>query len=117
MFGKTLTAVAAVAFLLAGSASAQKLDANGRCHDASGKFAKAEVCGGAPSKTASASKTTSPAATPTKTASAKPAKSTGAASATTAATTASATAKAAPTKCKNDKGKYAKCGSPGAKPA
>jgi hypothetical protein len=28
------------------SASAQKIDANGRCHDKSGKFAKAEVCKG-----------------------------------------------------------------------
>lgn len=106
-------AAAAVALLFAGSASAQKLDANGRCHDASGKFAKAEVCGGtskaAPAKTASATTAT------TKTASAKPAKS--ATPAASAATSASATAKAAPTKCKNAKGKYAKCGSPGATPA
>jgi hypothetical protein len=28
-------------------ASAQKLDKNGRCHAADGKFAKAEVCKGA----------------------------------------------------------------------
>lgn len=27
-------------------ATAQKLDKNGRCHDAAGKFAKAEVCKG-----------------------------------------------------------------------
>ena len=44
---RTLAIVAALA-LAAGSASAQKLDKNGRCHDASGKFAKAEVCKGAP---------------------------------------------------------------------
>jgi hypothetical protein len=31
---------------LATGASAQKLDANGRCHAANGEFAKAEVCGG-----------------------------------------------------------------------
>lgn len=29
------------------TAHAQKLDANGRCHDKAGKFAKAEVCKGA----------------------------------------------------------------------
>jgi len=40
-------AIAAAFALAAGSASAQKLDANGKCHDASGKFAKAEVCKGA----------------------------------------------------------------------
>lgn len=40
---RTLAIVAAFA-LAAGSASAQKIDANGRCHDASGKMAKMEVC-------------------------------------------------------------------------
>lgn len=100
MFKTTLVAAAAIAFLFAGSAGAQKLDANGKCHDASGKFAKAEVCGGASAKSAT-----------------KSAKSAGAASASAAATPAAATAKSASTKCKNDKGKYAKCGTPGAHPA
>ncbi|THD65035.1 hypothetical protein [Phenylobacterium sp.] len=98
--------VASVAgLLLAGSASAQKLDANGRCHDAKGQFAKAEVCGGASAKAA-----------PTKSAMAKaPAK--GAASATAAAAPASAVAKAKSGKCKDAKGKFAKCDAPGAHPA
>jgi hypothetical protein len=43
---RTLAIVAAFA-LAAGSVSAQKLDANGKCHGADGKFAKAEVCKGA----------------------------------------------------------------------
>ena len=43
---KTL-AIAAALTLAAGSASAQKIDKNGRCHDAAGKFAKMEVCKGA----------------------------------------------------------------------
>ena len=38
---------AAALMLAAGAASAQKIDKNGRCHDASGKFAKMEVCKGA----------------------------------------------------------------------
>ncbi len=42
-----LFATAAFALSLAGAADAQKLDKNGKCHDASGKFAKAEVCKGA----------------------------------------------------------------------
>lgn len=44
----TLAFIAAAAFALslAGGATAQKLDKNGRCHDASGKFAKMEVCQG-----------------------------------------------------------------------
>ncbi len=98
MLKSTLLAAAAAAFLFAGSASAQKLDANGRCHDAKGQFAKAEVCGGA---------------------SMKAGKSKAAASATAAATPAAARAGAAakPQKCKNDKGKFAKCGTPGAHPA
>lgn len=37
-------AFAASVSLLSGSAFAQKIDANGKCHDASGKFAKMEVC-------------------------------------------------------------------------
>ena len=32
---------------LASGAVAQKIDANGKCHDAKGKFAKMEVCKGA----------------------------------------------------------------------
>ena len=43
---RTLAFVAALA-LAATAASAQKLDANGKCHAADGKFAKAEVCSGA----------------------------------------------------------------------
>jgi hypothetical protein len=42
---RTLALVAAFA-LAAGSASAQKIDKNGRCHDARGRFAKMEVCRG-----------------------------------------------------------------------
>jgi hypothetical protein len=34
---------------LSGAAAAQKIDAAGKCHDASGKFANMEVCKGAPS--------------------------------------------------------------------
>jgi hypothetical protein len=40
---KTVAMFAAMA-LAAGSASAQKIDDKGKCHDASGKFAKMEVC-------------------------------------------------------------------------
>ncbi len=40
---RTLAIVAALA-LAAGAADAQKLDKNGKCHAADGKFAKAEVC-------------------------------------------------------------------------
>lgn len=36
--------LAAVAALASSPAFAQKLDKNGRCHDASGRFAKADVC-------------------------------------------------------------------------
>jgi hypothetical protein len=43
---RTLAIVAAFA-LAAGSASAQKIDAQGKCHGADGKFAKMEVCKGA----------------------------------------------------------------------
>jgi hypothetical protein len=96
--------IAAAVFLLAGTASAQKIDANGRCHDAKGHFAKAEVCGGAATKT---EKMKSKSATSAMT-SAKPA-------AATAPAAAGAAAK--PQRCKNDKGKFAKCGSPGAHPA
>jgi hypothetical protein len=37
-------AAAALALSLAGAADAQKIDKNGRCHGADGKFAKMEVC-------------------------------------------------------------------------
>ena len=47
---RTLAFVAAFA-LAATAASAQKLDANGKCHAADGKFAKAEVCSGAKAAT------------------------------------------------------------------
>lgn len=40
---RTLTFVLALA-LCATAADAQKLDKNGKCHAADGKFAKAEVC-------------------------------------------------------------------------
>ncbi len=49
---KTLAIVAAFA-VAAGSASAQKIDANGKCHGPDGKFAKMEVC-----KSAGAAKAT-----------------------------------------------------------
>lgn len=70
---------------LAPGASAQKIDKNGRCHNASGKFAKDSVCKGA---AAPASASVAPAA-------AEPA--------TKAARCRDATTK-----------KYVKCGSPGA---
>lgn len=50
--------IAAALSLLTGFAApayAQKIDANGRCHDKAGKFAKMEVCkGGAAASSASA---------------------------------------------------------------
>ncbi|HEY2750067.1 hypothetical protein [Phenylobacterium sp.] len=111
MIKSTTAAIAALAILFgAGAASAQKIDANGRCHDASGKFAKAEVCGGATAtkttKTTKTTKSVESAAAP-------------AAATAPAAKTTTTTAKTTTTtqKCKNDKGKYAKCGTPGAHPA
>lgn len=41
-----LIAVTALITLSATGATAQKLDKNGKCHAADGKFAKAEVCAG-----------------------------------------------------------------------
>ena len=130
MLRKFIVAGAALALLLsAGSAAAQKLDANGRCHDASGQFAKAEVCGGG----ATSLKATPKAAT--KSASAAAAKPMAAAAPATAekcrddkghfvkcgaaptSAMSATTTPAKPAKCKDDKGKFAKCGSPGAKPA
>lgn len=47
--------LAAMAMLaIAPSAHAQTLDKNGRCHDAAGKFAKAEVCKGVKGTTTAA---------------------------------------------------------------
>lgn len=42
---RALAIIAALA-LVAGAADAQKLDKNGKCHAADGKFAKADVCAG-----------------------------------------------------------------------
>jgi hypothetical protein len=71
---RTLALAAAAFALLAGAADAQKIDRNGRCHDAKGRFAKMEVCQGAPSSAPAAKSTSTakPAATakPTTTASA-----------------------------------------------
>jgi hypothetical protein len=55
-----LAALAALA--LAPPSFAQKVDKNGRCHDASGKFAKDEVCAGVKGSTAPASTAAAPAA-------------------------------------------------------
>ena len=50
-----ITAALAMLSVAAAPASAQKIDKNGRCHDAAGKFAKDEVCkGGGAAKTAAA---------------------------------------------------------------
>jgi hypothetical protein len=100
MFTRTIAIAAAAILLSAGAAGAQKLDANGRCHDASGKFAKQEVCGGM-SKSSKSAKSAGTAAAP---------------AAATAGSAAKSSAKAS-NKCRNDKGKYVKCGSPGAHPA
>jgi hypothetical protein len=88
-----LTAALALVTGYSTTASAQKIDKNGRCHAANGQFAKAEVCGGV---SKSAAKTA--AAGPPPVVAAPP-------------------AMAAKGRCKNDKGKFAKCGSPGAHPA
>ncbi len=40
----TLCSAIGVVFALASAGQAQTIDKNGRCHDASGKFAKMEVC-------------------------------------------------------------------------
>jgi hypothetical protein len=81
----------------AGAADAQKIDANGRCHAANGQFAKAEVCGGA-SRSIAASKAAR-------------------AQVITPATAAPPIRSAEKPMCRNDKGKFAKCGSPGAHPS
>lgn len=41
-----ITAALGMLSVAAAPASAQKLDKNGRCHDAAGRFAKASVCAG-----------------------------------------------------------------------
>jgi hypothetical protein len=113
----TLIAAAAAMLLFGGPASAQKIDANGRCHDAKGEFAKAEVCGGTTATTSKMSKSKGAKSAMT---SAKPASASGPEAATAAAGPASAAGPTTPAKaqrCKNDKGKYAKCGTPGAHPA
>jgi hypothetical protein len=51
---RTFALVAALALGAAGSASAQKIDANGKCHDAKGHFAKMDVCKGASAAPAAA---------------------------------------------------------------
>ena len=133
-----LTTAAAIAFLLsAGTVSAQKLDANGRCHSASGQFAKAEVCGGAASLKATKSAKAAPAmaamsATPAAAAKAEkcrddkghfmkcgaaPAAAAMSAKAPAAAAMSAKAPAAKAARCKNAKGKFAKCGSPGATPA
>jgi hypothetical protein len=42
-----ITAALGLLAVAPATASAQKIDKNGRCHDAAGKFAKDEVCKGA----------------------------------------------------------------------
>ena len=61
-----LAALAALTLATSAEPSfAQKIDKNGRCHDASGKFAKADVCKGAKATTGAAAETATraPAAT------------------------------------------------------
>jgi hypothetical protein len=113
---------------LAGSANAQKIDANGKCHAANGEFAKAEVCSGvkadakadtkAAKAEAKADKTKASATDTATKADAKAAKTKtdAKADATKAKTDAKADAKVAKVKCKNAKGKFAKCGTAGATP-
>jgi hypothetical protein len=96
-----LLAAAALALSLAGGAQAQKIDKNGRCHDASGKFAKAEVCQGGAVAAATPSKSTTPSKSVAPAAAAPPAR-------------ASATA---PQKCRDKTTKkFAKCGGANAEP-
>jgi hypothetical protein len=88
---RTLAFVAALA-LCATSASATKIDANGRCHDDAGRFAKAEVCGGV-STTKTTSKTTTSHST-----------------ATTITPPMASPAAAKAERCRDDKGHFMKCG-------
>jgi hypothetical protein len=85
------------AFMLAATGfatgvSANKIDANGRCHDDTGKFAKAEVCGGV-STTRTTSKTTAMHST-----------------STTAAPPPMSAAPQNAQRCRDDKGHFMKCG-------
>ena len=70
-----LAALAMIA-VAAPTVQAQTLDKNGKCHDASGKFAKADVCKGVKGTTAAAADTAkrAPAAAPAAAAVAAPTK-------------------------------------------
>lgn len=98
-----LAVVAALACSLATTADAQKLDKNGRCHAANGQFAKAEVCGGVSKKGAVASRSMAPSAAPA------PVEARPAAAAPPSRTSAAQ-------RCKDAKGRFTKCGAPGAHP-
>ena len=117
-------ATTSLALLLGASgANAQKIDANGRCHAASGQFAKAEVCGGASRASGRVARSVTTAAKPA-TATVGSIAGPAAATSTTRCKDAKGkfikcetTTTTAAARCKNDKGKFAKCGSPGAHPA
>jgi hypothetical protein len=96
-----LAAAAMLAGSLATAADAQTIDKNGRCHAANGQFAKAEVCGGL-SGAAVARKRTLPVIVAP------------APEARPAVVTASRAK--VPVRCKDDKGRFAKCGAVGAHP-
>jgi hypothetical protein len=120
----TVAAATTLALGLAMGASAQKIDANGRCHAANGEFAKAEVCGGAKSATKAAKSDAKADAKGAKADAKADKKGETKAEAKAEAKTAKADAKAdrkgakvAKVKCKNAKGKFAKCGTAGATPA
>jgi hypothetical protein len=101
---RALVLIAALAFatsVTALPASAQKWDKNGRCHDSAGKFAKDAACAGVP-KTGGAMTAGAMTAGPAMKAS--------------PAMMAAPAAPAKGAKCKDAKGKFAKCGSPGAMP-
>lgn len=59
-----LFTAAALALSLASGATAQKVDKHGRCHDAAGRFAKAEVCGGVSTPKSKSRSKSAPAALP-----------------------------------------------------
>ena len=93
-----LSASLALAIAASAPANAQKLDKNGRCHAANGEFAKASVCGG-PAARSSRSATRSTEVAP--------------AAAIPPLRAPAPTAE----RCKDDKGRFAKCGTKGAHPA
>jgi hypothetical protein len=95
-----LAAAAMLAGSLATAADAQKLDRNGRCHAANGQFAKAEVCGGG--------------AGPVSRTRARPSIFAPAPETRPAVVTASRAK--TPVRCKDDRGRFAKCGAAGAHP-